>query len=170
MTPPNIEKCDKALKELYKFSTDVIFLGEPIDVDQLKKLEAQIGYTLPLDFSYILKKHNSISVLGTTVYGFHQSFGEASIDKIYHFKHEAVENPMFPELLPFSPDGGGNHYCFDLSNMQHGLCPVVFWQHDFIYKDKKEVEVCNANFADWVQEVMIDWVLEHTNYDGSPKV
>lgn len=170
MTPPNLRKCDEVLRELYKFSNDTLSLGQPITDDRLKELETNIGYRLPLDFIYILQKHNSFSLLGTMVYGIDRGMGEASIDKIYHFEHEEVENPMFPELLPFSPDGGGNHYCFDLSKTQNGLSPVVFWQHDYPYKDKDEIEVCNSDFADWIQEVVIGWTLEDTNYDGSAKV
>lgn len=169
MVPPNIGKCDEVLQELYMFSTDILFLGKPIADDRLKGLETYIGYRLPLDFIYILQKHNSFSLLGSLVYGVGQELGEASLDRIYHFEHKEVDNPMFPELLPFSPDGGGNHYCFDLSKIQDGLSPVVFWQHDFPYRDKDDIEVCNANFVDWIQEVIIDWTLEDTNYDGSLK-
>lgn len=147
----------------------MLSLGQPISDDRLKELEAIIGYTLPLDFRYILQKHNSFSLLGTMVYGLDRGLDETSLDRIYHIEHEEVENPMLPELLPFSPDGGGNHYCFDLSQMQDGLSPIVFWQHDYSYSGKGDLEVCNADFADWIQEVMIDWTLEDTNYDGSPK-
>jgi cell wall assembly regulator SMI1 len=163
MTPPNIRECDEVLKELYNFSGDILFLGQSITDKRLKEFETNIGYRLPLDFIYILQKHNSFSVLGTLVYGLDQQLGETSLDKIYHFEHEDVENPMFPELLPFSPDAGGNHYCFDLPKMQNGLSPVVFWQHDNSYKDRDNIKVCNANFADWIQEVIIDWTLGDTN-------
>ncbi len=115
----------------------MLFLGELITDDRLKELEARIGYILPLDFSYILNRHNSFYLFGTEVYGLDEKFGEASIDKVYRFEHEEVGNPMFPDFVAFSPDGGGNHYCFDLSRMQKGLCPVVFWQHDYSYTDKE---------------------------------
>lgn len=169
MTPPNIEKCDEVLSELYKFSGDVLSLGQSFVDDRLERLETIAGYRLPLDFVYILQKHNSFSLLATRVFGMGQEFGDSSLDKIFHFEHEKVDNPMLPELLPFSPDGSGNHYCFDLSKMHNGLCPVLFWQHDYPYSGKDDIELCNANFAEWIQEVIINWTLEDTNYDGSQK-
>jgi hypothetical protein len=76
---------------------------------------------------------------------------------------------MLRQLLPFSPDGAGNHYCLNLSKLQNGLAPVVFWQHDAQYNNEDELETCNPNFYEWVKEVMIDWTCEDTNYDGSDK-
>jgi hypothetical protein len=164
-----IIKCDEVLSELSRFSKEILTLGEPIDDDRLKDLEAIIGYKLPIDFTYILNRHNSFSLLGSEVYGLDPSLKEASLDKVYRFEHEEVENSMLKELFPFSPDGGGNHYCFDLSKLENGLCPVVFWQHDFSYPDKEDLEICNENFVDWMEEVMIAWTLEDINYDGSSK-
>lgn len=170
MTLQNIKKCDEVLRELYKFSGDTLSLGQPITDNRLKDLESTIGFILPLDFRYILQQHNSFSLLGTMVYGLGPELGGASLDNIYQFEHEKVENPMLPELLPFSPDGRGNHYCFDLSRMENGLSPVIFWQHDYPYNSKDDIEDCNSSFAEWIQEVIIDWTLEDTNYDGSVKV
>jgi hypothetical protein len=66
-------------------------------------------------------------------------------------------------FFPFSPDGQGNHYCLDLSKIQDNICPVVFWQWDFEYDDIEDVEVCNTNFADWIDEVMVKWTLKIYN-------
>jgi hypothetical protein len=88
------------------------------------------------------------------------------LDNLYRIEHFEVGNPMPLEFFPFSPDGGGNHYCFDLSNHDD---KVYFWQHDYEYADKTEVECCNNSFYEWIQEVLIDWTLEDYNYDGSEK-
>ena len=53
--------------------------------------------------------------------------------------------------------------------MENVICPIVFWQWDYLYEDIKEVETCNSSFLDWIQEVVIDWTLEDYNYDGSEK-
>jgi cell wall assembly regulator SMI1 len=148
------------LEKIHQFSSDLLDLGEPITDNKLSEFEHQIGFQLPLDFSYILTKHNYISLAGTEVLGIGSEFREESLDKVYLFEHNWVGNPMPKEFLPFSPDGRGNHYCLDLSRMKNSLCPVVFWQHDYTYSKKEEVETCNENFIDWVEEVMIEWALE----------
>lgn len=162
-------KCDGVLKELYKFSDNILFLGHPITDNRIEELEQQIGFKLPLDFKYILAKHNYLSLGGTEVLSIGKEIENQSIESLYIFEHEEVDNPMPKEFLPFSPDGAGNHYCFDLSKLENHLCPVVFWQHDYYYSDIKEVEICNSNFYEWINEVMIDWTTEDTNCDGSDK-
>jgi cell wall assembly regulator SMI1 len=165
-----ISACNEILKELSKFSEDILFLGEPITDKRIIEFEKQIGFALPLDFKYLLSIHNSFSLSGTGVLGIGEEFRGASLENVYQFEHKEVGNPMLAEFLPFSPDGAGNHYCLDLSRLNQDLCPVVFWQHDYEYSGKEDVETCNANFFEWIQEVMIDEWLEEINYDGSDKL
>ncbi len=160
---------EELLQELYKFSDTILSLGTPIVDNRLEHLEKYLGYQLPSDFKFIITRHNSFSVAGTEVLGVGEDLHQASIENVYKFEHDEVGNPMPQKLLPFSPDGFGNHYCFDLNKLNNGICPVVFWQHDYIYSKEDEAEVCNVNFIEWVKEVMIDWTLEDTNYDGSDK-
>jgi hypothetical protein len=137
---------------------------------RLLEFETQIGFELPFDFKYILTKHNSFALAGTEVLGLDKRFKDASLDKVFYFEHEEVGNPMFSEFVPFSPDDGGNHYCLDVSRLGDNKCPVVFWQHDYSYSNKAEVETCNDSFIDWIKEVMIAWTLEEFNYDGSERL
>lgn len=169
MTNEIIVDCDNSLNKLYKFSNDILFLGNPISDNRIAEFEKQIGFELPSDYKYILIKHNSFSLAGDEVLGLGKEFRGSSLEEVYHFEHEEVHNPMPKEFLPFSPDGFGNHYCFDLSRLEKNLCPVVFWQHDYEYANNEDVEVCNNNFTDWINEVMIEWTLEDINYDGSEK-
>lgn len=168
-TPIIYKQCDLILAKLNKFDNSLIHLGELITDNRLKLLEKRIGYDFPLDFKYILTNHNGLSLIGTEVYGLDDAFEESSLDRIYRFEHDGVHNKMPKQYFPFSPDGFGNHYCLDLSKLEGMICPVVFWQHDFNYTSLNEVEVCNENFMQWMQEVLIDWTLEDTNYDGTDK-
>ncbi len=161
--------CDLLLNELYKFSETTLSLGPPINDDRLENFEQSLGFRLPSDFKYILKMHNGISLTGTGILGLDKQLRGSSLDEVYKFEHYEVGNPMPAEFLPFSPDGFGNHYCLNLSKFENEICPVVFWQHDIIYDDINDVEECNLSLLDWMQEVMIDWTLEDTNYDGSDK-
>lgn len=164
-----IQRCDIVLKELLLFSDDILYIGPEIVDDRLELLEKEIGFKFPVDFKYILTKYNGISLMGTGICGLDKTLLGSSLDEMYRFEHFETGNNMPPEFFPFSPDGFGNHYCFDLSEFNEGLCPVVFWQHDFFYSDTDEAEVCNPDLVAWIKEVMIDWTLEDTNYDGSDK-
>ena len=169
MTQQIILECENVLNQLYKFTDELLFLGEPITDQRLIEFESRIGLELPIDFKYILAMHNSFSLSATEVLGFDKKFRGSSLENVYDFEHTEAGNPMFREFLPFSPDGTGNYYCLDLSRLENCLCPVIFWQHDRLYSDKNDVETCNDNFVHWIREVMIKWTLEHTKYNGSEK-
>ncbi len=164
-----IIECENVINELSKFSGGLCLLGNPIKDDRLEAFEIRIGCNLPTDFKFILKKYNKFSLGGTEVFGIGEEFKGSSLDKVYDFEHDAVENRMPKEFLPFSPDGRGNHYCMDLGRLSSQVCPVIFWQSDFKYDKISDAETCNDSFTSWVREVMIDWTLQNYNYDGSPK-
>jgi hypothetical protein len=161
--------CENVFNELQRFSDKIISLGMPINDDRLEIFEKVIGYELPFDFKYLLKKCNGFSLSGVEVFGIGDEFKEASLSKVYEFEHYKVDNKMPLNFLPFSPDGRGNHYCLDLNLLRDNVCPVRFWQWDFQYKSFEDVEKCNDDFLSWINEVMIEWTLENFDYDGSEK-
>ncbi|HAK28400.1 MAG TPA: hypothetical protein DCO90_04035 [Sphingobacterium sp.] len=154
---------------MYRFSDDIINFGNPIKDNRLEMLEDALDYKLPIDFKYVLKKHNGITLIGTEIYGFDAAFRGNSLEKIYEFEHNIADNKMSREFLPFSPDGRGNHYCLNLTKIIDGVCPIVFWQWDYDYPRIKDVEECNGSFLSWIEEVMLEWNLENYNYDGTSK-
>ncbi len=154
------------INELLKFDGSIIELGEPVIDDRYEKLEEKIGFKLPESFKSLMKKYNHISLFGTSINGLDDKFMGSSLDKLYEFEHYHVGNPMPKELFPFSPDGYGNHYCFNLLNNDD---MVIFWQHDIDYSCSSEIEIDNEHFLEWVKEIMIDSTLEDYNYDGSEK-
>ena len=76
-----------------------------------------------------------------------------SIHHVYHFEHFIADNPMPSYLVPFCPDGFGNHYCFDLHRSGH----VVFWQHDYEYTIDNQPELVYNDLAELLNEVFIAW-------------
>jgi cell wall assembly regulator SMI1 len=155
--------------ELLKFSNSILNLENPITDNRIEEFEKEIEYKLPNDYKYFIKNHNGFSLSGTEVYGIGVEFKDSSMIKIYDFEHNGIQNPMPKYFLPFSPDGYGNHYCIDLSRIENEICPIVFWQHDYSYEMITDVETCNMSFAEWINEVMIEWTLEEYNYDGTQK-
>ncbi len=107
--------------------------------------------------------------MSTIVYGIGK-LSPVSLESIFTIEHNEVRNKMPEYLIPFSPDGLGNHYCFDMRSRDAESCSIIFWQHDLAYTDDESPEVVNASFADWVQEVVIDWTLEDFDYNGDKKI
>ena len=163
------DKILNTYEELLKFSNSILNLESPIIDSRIEDFENKIEYKLPKDFKYFIKKNNGFSLSVTEVYGIGKEFLNSSLDEIYDFEHNEVGNPMPKYFWPFSPDGYGNHYCIDLSRIENEICPIVFWQHDYNYKNISEVETCNKNFVEWINEVMIEWTLGEYNFDGTEK-
>ena len=49
-------------------------------------------------------------------------------------------------------DGFGNHYCLDVSRMENGVCPVVFWDHE--EPDDQETEEVTPDFVAWLESLL----------------
>ena len=116
------KECDLLISELYKFDTSIIYLGPAINDERLEIFEKDIGFEFPLDFKYIIKRHNGISLTGTEIYGLDKELRGSSLDEVYRYEHqEEIYNAMPNKFLPFSPDGRGNHYCINLSKLINGI-------------------------------------------------
>jgi hypothetical protein len=63
-------------------------------------------------------------------------------------------HPQIPgHLVPFMPNGCGDHYCIDLSTRSDDP-PVVFWDHELINTKQKPQRLA---------ETFSSWLLEHTH-------
>ncbi len=101
--------------------------------------------------------------MGVTVYGFNED--NESIVNVFDFEHFEVESPQFSYLVPFSPDGGGNYYCFDTSKLSNDSCIIVFWESNYQYTSDDMPDIVNESFSDWIKQVVIDWTLEDYDYN-----
>jgi len=160
---------NEVIEELLLFSDKIITLKGPANQESIIAFETEHNTKLPEDYIELVRKINGLSLMGTIVYGVGEETWEFSLNKNFKYEHEEVANPMYDYLIPFSPDGGGNHYCFDTSSIDNNSCNVIFWQHDYTYTVDDSPEVTNPSFTEWIKEVVIDWVLEEYNYDGSQK-
>lgn len=163
-----MENIDQLLKELYMFSDCILTLNDSlIDFSSVETFEEKNHLKLPNDYKYFLSKHNGIDLMGVTVYGFNDS--EESISDVYNFEHFEVEYPQYSFLVPFSPDGGGNFYCFDTSKPSKNSCKIIFWESNYEYTADDMPEVVNSSFAEWIKQVVLDWTLEDYDYNGNKK-
>jgi len=164
------KEINSILVELNRFSESISYFGPAILDLRIEEFEKLIQHHLPTDFKFFLSRHNGFSIAGIEVYGLDNSLMGASLSEVYKFEHFIASKKMVTEFIPFSADGFGNHYCLDLSRLENGTSPIVFWQHDFEYDHISEIETCNDSFHKWLKEVMIGWALEEYNYDGSPAI
>lgn len=156
------------VQQLELFSGSIIELYPPSSEREIIDFEGKYALRLPLDYREFLLLHNGFSLMSVTVYGINKSI-PLSLEKVFIIEHDEVGNPMPRYLIPFSPDGMGNHYCFDIRSNNAESCPIIFWQHDILYTNENPPEEVNSSFTEWVQEVVIDWTLEDYDYNGESR-
>ena len=159
----------KIIDELLRFSQTLLTLNPPVDPKRVGEFEDKLGFKLPNDYKEFLQNYDGVDLSGTTVYGAGKNKSFESLEEVYVFEHHEVGNAMPFYLVPFSPDGGGNHYCFDSRFCTDFSCIVVFWQHDYQYTEADPPEKVYDSFTDWFKDVLIGWTLEDYNYDGTEK-
>lgn len=160
---------EKIINELLKFSSNILELGQPIFDNRVNLFEEKYGIKLPADFRCFINQYNGVCLMGTEVYGFDITAAE-SIESVYHYEHFEVIVPQWKHFVPFSPDGGGNFYCFDTNALtEKGDCSIVFWISNYPYSEQDSPEVVNNSFLEWMQQIAIDWTLESYDYDGNEK-
>lgn len=149
-----------------KMYDDSVVLFEPPALDyQIAETENYIGVALPDEYKEFVRKSNGLEFGSEYILRVGNDIRPQaySINEVYDFEHNQSSNPMPHNLIPFSPDGYGNHYCFDIN--QRGV--IVFWQHDYEYSDEDRPEIVYNSMEDMIQEVFIKW--GNYNYDGSSK-
>lgn len=115
-------------------------------------------FKLPDDFVYFSKWSNGFSLFGTEILGFGNE--EFDILKTVLREQNDTNNVMPRFIIPFSPVGNGDFYCFDLKNGldENGLCPVIYWQWNYSSSENYEID-CNS-FVDWLKELIEDSLLD----------
>lgn len=167
-----MENVDILIKELNKFSSTILTKNPPIENKLLiDNFEQQYNISLPKDYKDFLRKINGFSLMGDEVYGmFGKEEKKESLERVYYREHFLVNYPQFQYIIPFSPDGGGNFYCFNTKSITENgnACEIVFWASNNLYKNESELEVVNSSFVDFANEVIIGWTLEEYDYYGNP--
>ncbi len=163
---------DNIINELHKFSGSIITLFPPVNPMFIIEFEKRFHLELPDDYKYLLTISNGINLMGDEILGI--TFLEYGADLVntYEYEHFNVIIPQYDYLVPFSPDGGGNYYCFDTrTKTNNGFsCKIVFWCSNYEYSETDEPEITHDSLSDYINECIIGWTLEDYNYDGSRKV
>jgi len=127
------------------------FVGKYVPIKIVPKIN---HYRLPEDFEYFLKWSNGFSLFGTEILGFENK--EFDILKTVSREQNDTNNLMPSHIIPFSPMGNGDFYCFDLKEGLDGdgLCPIIYWQWN--YSSPERYEKVNDSFIEWLKELIED--------------
>lgn len=107
------QEMDEVIVELQKFTPQVLDWRQPVNSVLIERFESRFNVKLPEDYKYLLNVTNGFSLMGDVVLGMtDEQYGE-DLFSVYQFEHFEVVVPQYKHLIPFSPDGGGNFYCFD---------------------------------------------------------
>jgi hypothetical protein len=129
------------IDELLKFSSRVLTLNEGVKEDKINEFEKNHNLVLSNDCKILLRRTNGLDLMGSTVYGIYDESVILSLDGVFKFEHNEVENEMPDNLIPFSPDGRGNHYCFDSAKCDASAEGTITSGHRAAGQIKKEVGV-----------------------------
>ncbi len=162
-----MDTIDIVIDEILKFSTMVLTVMDGVTEDKISAFELKYSLVLPNDYKTFLKRANGLVLIGTTVYGVYDESVYMSLGRAFNIEHCEVDNEMPIYLIPFSPDGGGNHYCFDSTRCDGESCKIVFWQHNLSYSKENPPETVNNSFSEWAKEVLVDWTLEDYDHNGN---
>lgn len=162
-------KISDFFEEVQKFSAHMYQFYEAVEESKITAFEQQHNLVLPADYKLFLSKTNGIDFMGVVVYGIYDDTTFKSLGGSYAFEHYEAGNPMPLNLVPFSPDGAGNHYCFDADNTTESG-KIIFWQHDLSYNSDNPPEIVNESFAEWTKEVLIEWTLEDYDHSGNKRI
>lgn len=159
------------LAELRKFSPEIAAFNGPADPALIAAFELDNQLILPEDYKRTIEQINGFSIMGDEVYGILGKEITLSLENIYYREHFQVHLPQYPYIVPFMPDGRGNFYCFDTRyRTQNGTsCSVIFWVSNYEYTDEDVPEVVNVSFVDFMNEVIINSILEEYNYQGEER-
>ena len=116
----------------------------------------------------VLLLANGFNLMGDEVLGITYTPNDYDLPRVYQMEHFEVINPLHDYLVPFSPDGGGNFYCFDTRKFfkRENSCKIVFWQSNYPYSINDIPEVTHNSFVDYCMDCIIGWTLEEYNYQG----
>lgn len=138
--------------------------------------------SIPIDYISISNRFNLQSINGRQLYSNYlltsqESISKAIISKDYilylnRWKELLPKLSQYEYLIPFSPDGFGNSYCFDtrIKTNQGFSNQIVFWQHDYEYSETDLPEITNNSLIDFINNWIIGNTLKYYDYEGNEKL
>ncbi len=150
------------------YSDGLLDLNPPASDTEIEELKSTLGVDLPEDFISVLKIHNGQK--GESAWLFdsqeflstHRIIEEFNIWKNLLAKElqgkvstpdDGVKNDWWNiNWIPFTSDGCGDHYCFDLSPTATGTKGQVIT----LWYESAEREIVSKSFSQWFEEYVCE--------------
>ena len=129
----------------------------PASAEVIKEAEAELGVTFPESYRLFLGQFSG-GGLPFEIYGVEpqalpegQDYYFQNVVGMTESEREEVEPSLPLFLIPFTPNGMGDHWCLDTSRLVGSECPVIFWNHEI--DEQQELRQTHATFLDWLEEM-----------------
>jgi hypothetical protein len=161
-----LQRSDRAerLVELMRTNAPANSLGTGVSMERIESCKQRLGLEIPKSYIWFLRSFG-FADWPEYIYGLSPGLPPGlNLESKTEDERQNGRPRMPHNLLPFSPDGWGNHYCLDTSQMSNDECPVVLWNHDL--GEDQEPELTHGTFLDWLEEAVqreIECDLEETN-------
>ena len=124
--------------------------GQPASENSIRSAEARLNIKFPEDFRYFLSRYGYAD-WPETIYGVGEAMPAVySLLENLRQEQEEVGNPMPSGIIPFSPNGWGDHYCLDYTS-PNDIPWVCLWRHD--YASVRPLPE-TPTFFEWLQETI----------------
>ena len=148
-----VDRFAELTQRLYDLDS-TIFPG-PAGEEEIRRAEAELSTVFPISYKWFLRTFGAADS-PLEIYGVEPvvrlNITASFWNVVYMTESERNEvEPRIPaHLIPFNPDGMGNHSCLNTAMMSEGECPVVFWDHDA--SETQQPELTHDTFLDWLEE------------------
>ncbi len=127
-------------------------LGNGATVDEIHAVERELGVRLPESYCWFLREFG-FTFWPEFIYGIaHGKSPGMRVTWQAAVERARVTPPLPRHLVPFSPDGWGNHYCLDTARWNGPECPVVFWDHE--QSENQAPETTHGSFLEWLEDAL----------------
>lgn len=138
--------------------------GRGASDEEVARCEEQLAVSLPNSYKLFLREFG-FALWPECICGVRPRDPALDVLLVAEAERHEVEPEMPYHLIPFYPDGCGNHYCLDTSRLVDGECPVVFWNHEL--DEDQQPPKTHASLLDWLEEAVAR-ELESETDDRSP--
>lgn len=103
-------------------------MGAGVDDKEIVAAEAALGLRFPSSFRRYLAELGWVTIDENEIYGLGPGVSNhCDLVRVALSERAEMEPPIPLHLLPLMNDGGGNHYCLDVSD---AVAAVVFFDHE----------------------------------------
>lgn len=153
---------DELLQRIKADRSNLVGPGTP--EEDIEQLEQTLAVTLPESYKAFLRVFDG----GQFNFGRMHCVTEKGAgwhDLIQQLENFFTYHPILGvrSLFPFGSSYGGDVYCFDLSKMKDGECPVLEFDHEGA--DDQELKLVGNDLASWISNAYKDFEEDEFNIE-----